>query len=87
MHYVYIIKSRKAGKLYIGYTQDLRQRFREHNEGKSSATKHYASFDLIYYEAYRSKQDALKREAKLKHYKQAYTRLKERILNSIKGQN
>ena len=87
MYYVYILKSQKTAKLYIGYTDDLRQRFKSHNAGKNSATKAYIPFDLVYYEAYRSKKDARVREAQLKHFKQGYSRLKERIINSIAGQN
>ena len=87
MYYVYLLKSVKTQKLCIGYTHDLRKRFAEHNRGISRETKAYIPFELVYYEAYRSKTDARKRELKLKNFKQGYTRLKERILNSIAGQN
>ena len=83
MHYVYLLKSVKTQKLYIGYTADLRKRFTEHNRGMNRATKPYIPFELVYYEAYRSKTDARKRELQLKGFKQAYIRLKERIINSI----
>ena len=87
MYYIYILRSQKIDRLYIGYTTDLRKRFVSHNQGKNRATKAYAPFDLVYYEAYRSSKDARKRELKLKRYKQSYTRLKERIADSIRGQN
>ena len=87
MYYVYLLKSVKTQKLYIGYTANLRKRFAEHNRGMSKATKPYIPFELAYYEAYLSKTDARKREMQLKGFKQAYTRLKERIINSIAGQN
>jgi len=35
MFYVYILKSEKDGKLYIGYTNDLKRRLEEHNSGKN----------------------------------------------------
>ena len=87
MYYVYVLKSKKSGKLYIGQTNDLTQRFNEHNKGKNIATKAYTPFELIYYEAFKSRRDAIRREFQLKHYKQGYTRLKERIKYSLEGQS
>ncbi len=87
MHYVYIISSIKNAKLYIGQTSDLRRRFEEHNKGKNIATKPYTPFELIYYEAFKSKKDALTRESQLKRYKQGYTRLKQRIKYSLEEQS
>jgi len=87
MHYVYVLKSRKSNKLYIGQTNNLRQRFNEHNKGKNIATKAYTPFELIYYEAFKSRLDAVRRESQLKQYKQGYTRLKERIKYSLEEQS
>lgn len=83
MHYVYVLKSKKTNRLYIGQTNDLRRRFHEHNHGGSKYTKHGIPWELIYYEAYRSKSDALVREKTLKQYKSAYAYLKKRIDKSI----
>ena len=66
MFYTYIIKSKKSGKLYTGYTNDLRKRFKEHNEGKSVYTKGRGPFKLIYYEACTEQEDARSRELYLK---------------------
>ena len=79
MYYVYILQSRQDGKLYIGYTADLRSRFREHNQGLSQATRHRQPFDLVYYEAFKAKKDAVVRERMIKQYKQGYTNLKKRF--------
>lgn len=49
-----------------GFSQDLRKRFSEHNEGKSAYTKGRGPFELIYYEAYKHKEDARSREKQLK---------------------
>lgn len=62
----------------VGYTNDLRKRFREHNEGKSTYTKGRGPFELIYYEAYRNKKDAKSREKQLKSG-QGRAYLKKRI--------
>lgn len=83
MFYVYLIKSKVDSKLYIGFTQDLRRRFAEHNAGQSQATKSRGPFELVYYEAYRFAGDARKREQQLKQFKNAYTRLKQRIGGSL----
>lgn len=83
MFYVYILKSRVDGDLYIGYTSDLRRRFAEHNSGKNRSTKSRTPFDLIYYEAYRSKEDAVRREKALKLRGQALSGLKQRIESSL----
>ncbi len=39
MHYVYVLLSKRDGKLYLGFTTDLKQRLKEHNGGKVQSTK------------------------------------------------
>jgi len=70
MHYVYIIKWKKE-EWYIGYTNDLERRLREHK--KNSLRQ------LVYYEAYQSEKAARMREKKLKYYGSAWRALKARI--------
>ncbi len=65
-YYVYALKSREKDFLYVGFTTDLGRRFKEHNNKEELSTKHYAPFDLVFYEAYRSKKDAERRERYLK---------------------
>lgn len=62
MFYNYILKSKQSGRMYTGYTVDLRKRFKEHNDGKSTYTKHRGPFELIYYEACLNEEDAKARE-------------------------
>ena len=83
MFYVYILKSRKDGKLYIGYTNDLKRRVEEHNSGKNLSTKFRRPFELIYYEAYKSKEDAEHREDMLKLFGRALGGLRRRIKSSL----
>jgi|SRR3989344_1707522 len=83
MHYIYVLKSVILGELYIGQTNDLKRRFAEHNGKKNISTKHKAPFKLVYYEAYKSRSDAVYREKQLKKHSQAYVALRERIKNSI----
>jgi putative endonuclease len=83
MHYVYLIKSLKKNFLYVGSTSDLKKRFEQHNSGKTISTRFYAPFKLVYYEAYRSKKDALVREKRLKHHGSVIGHLKKRVENSL----
>ncbi len=62
MFYTYILESVKNKDLYIGYTSDLKKRLEEHNSGKSTSTKRYMPWRLIYYEACLLQEDALRRE-------------------------
>ncbi|KKP33413.1 MAG: hypothetical protein UR23_C0044G0006 [Candidatus Roizmanbacteria bacterium GW2011_GWA2_32_13] len=66
MFYVYVLKNKKNGDLYVGQNENLRKRFEDHNKGKVKSTKNFVPWILIYYEAYRDKRDATKRERNLK---------------------
>ncbi len=66
MFYTYILRSKKNGRFYTGYTNDLRKRFNEHNEGKSTYTKTRGPYELIYYDACLNEEDARSRELYLK---------------------
>ena len=83
MFYVYILKSKKDRNLYIGSTNDLRRRLAEHNSGKNLSTKSRAPFELRYYEAYYSEDDARHRESALKKNGNALAQLKRRISASL----
>ncbi|MBE0433517.1 GIY-YIG nuclease family protein [candidate division WOR-3 bacterium] len=63
---VYVLRSRKDKRFYVGCTNDLRTRFELHNKGRIASTKLRKPFDLVYYEACRSRDDALHREKYLK---------------------
>ena len=65
MFYVYVLRGKKSNLWYTGCTGDLRKRFREHNEGKSTYTKR-DTYELIYYEACINMKDAFIREKYLK---------------------
>lgn len=84
MFYVYVLKSLKDKQCYIGSTNDLRKRFKEHNNGLAKSTKPRRPLELIYYEAYKSEKDARKRESNLKLKSRAYAQLRKRIEDSKK---
>ena len=75
MYYVYLLNNRVTSGTYIGYTRDLKRRFVEH---------HPKEPELVYYEAYKSIEDARGRERMLKQRGQTARRLKERLKNSIR---
>jgi putative endonuclease len=79
MYYMYLLRSRKSHKFYVGSTSDLRKRFNSHNAGQNIATKSDTPWDIIYYEAYLTKGDAIRRELKLKHHGKGLAELKKRF--------
>ena len=66
MFYVYLLESKIDKSWYIGYSSDLRARFKSHNKGENLATKNKKPWKLVYYEAYLIRLDAKKRELFLK---------------------
>lgn len=45
--------------MYIGFTQDLEHRFKEHNSGESIHTDKYAPWKLVTYHAFDDKKKAI----------------------------
>ncbi len=82
MFYVYLLKD-KYGKIYIGYTSNLKHRLQVHARGYTPYLKLRRPVKLIYYEAYLSKEDARAREKSLKNYGSVLAGLKRRIKNSL----
>jgi len=68
MYFVYVLKSKKDGKLYTGITNDIKRRIKEHNKGVVStpSTKNRGPFELIYFEKLKSRINAREREKYLK---------------------
>ncbi len=83
MNYVYVLKSTIDNELYIGSTNDLKRRLREHNTGKSFSTSWRGPFELIYYEAYKNLKDAREREKALKLRGNSRKHLINRISRSL----
>ena len=69
MWYVYVLKSLKDGRHYIGSTSDLDKRVLRHNRGGNISTRNRRPFELIYSEQYNTKAEAMKRERIIKAYK------------------
>ena len=84
MFFVYILRSTRDDKLYVGYTNNVRRRLEEHNLGKVAITKNRRPFKLIYLEGYLNQQDATIRE---KFFKTGWgrTHLKRVLKNYLDG--
>ncbi|MCL4539905.1 MAG: GIY-YIG nuclease family protein [Bacteroidetes bacterium] len=67
--YVYVLKSLRVGKFYIGQTNSLDDRFRRHNEGRVKSTKAMRSWSMVYFEKYGTRAEAMRRELELKSLK------------------
>lgn len=84
-HYVYLIQHTGTKERYLGSTSDLTKRLREHNaRGRKSTTRNIpGKWVYVYAEAFRSKQDALMREAQLKNHGAGKRELFKRLTHSL----
>lgn len=62
MYFLYILQSLKDKKLYIGTSNNINRRLKEHNEGLSKSTKYRRPFVLVYKEEFVTRSEAMKRE-------------------------
>ena len=66
MKYTYILKC-KDDSLYTGWTNDLKKRITSHNAGKGATyTKARRPVELVYYEEFQTREEAMKREYAIK---------------------
>jgi putative endonuclease len=66
IYYVYAIKSDVDGRIYVGFSLDVEKRLKQHNAGKTTSTKGYRPWKLIYTEEVAGRIAA---RAKEKYYK------------------
>ena len=70
MYFAYILRT-SANTLYIGQTNDLKRRIKEHKNNKSKSAKYiryFSSFNLVYSEEYQTRKEAMQREIQLKRW-------------------
>jgi len=79
MYYTYVLKSKLDGRLYKGHTHNLENRIKEHNSGKTFSTKTYVPWELVYFEEFLTREEAVSRE---KYFKSGVGR--EYLKNIIK---
>lgn len=71
MNYVYMIRC-KDGSLYTGWTNNLEKRFKNHCKGKGAKYTHgRGSLELVYYEVFEDKREAMRREYEIKQLKKS----------------
>ncbi|MCL5410863.1 MAG: GIY-YIG nuclease family protein [Patescibacteria group bacterium] len=82
-YFVYILRT-SSNTLYIGQTNNLEKRIKEHKSKNSKSAKYvrsFASFELVYTENYDSRSKAMKRECELKKWPKTK---KENLIKGIK---
>jgi putative endonuclease len=63
----YVLYSKTHNKIYIGYSQDVKQRLSSHNSSENRGhTKKYQPWEIIYTEEFEDRSPAMKREKELK---------------------
>lgn len=66
MNYTYILRC-KDDTFYTGWTNDLEKRVMAHNQGKGAKyTKPRLPVEVVYYETFQSKEEAMRRECEIK---------------------
>ena len=69
MSWLYILTNKVTNRYYIGSTDNLERRLKEHKAGKVRTSRVLGTFDLVYKEEYYDIKEARMREKKLKSYK------------------
>lgn len=84
MWYIYILLC-EDGSLYTGYSNNIKQRFSDHKNGKGGYyTKSHKPLRLIYQETFNTQSEALKRERQIKGWsREKKIRILKLVLNSI----
>ena len=68
--YSYIIASKKPFvKTYVGWTNNLKRRLKNHNSGKGAKATRGRKWAIVYYLSFKSKRKAMVGEYKLKNNK------------------
>lgn len=69
MAFVYILKSNKNGKYYIGSTTNLKERLKHNKGGYTPSTKRLGNVELVFFQEYDNLSKARKIEIRLKKLK------------------
>ncbi len=66
---IYILRSEKSGRFYIGQTQDIAERLLRHNQGKVAATKGKGPWKTVYQKHFKTRKESVNRELEIKSKK------------------
>jgi putative endonuclease len=62
MFYVYVLKSAKTGRRYVGSCRNVDERLRRHNAGHSKATRRGIPWSLLHTERFLTRRKAVNKE-------------------------
>ncbi len=68
MYYIYVIKSIQHDFYYKSHCENLEKRLSEHNKGSTISIKPYLPFEIVYFEIFNTREEAITRE---KYFKTA----------------
>lgn len=66
MYNIYVLYSKKFDRIYIGQSDNIDRRIKQHNSGHVLSTKAYIPFELVYSEHFGTRDEAVQREKDLK---------------------
>ena len=66
MIYIYVLRSERDGRFYVGMSENVSRRVLEHNTGKTKSTKGFVPWKLFFSEEFPNRITARKREKYLK---------------------
>jgi putative endonuclease len=81
LFFIYILRSSKTNRFYVGSTKNVELRFIQHNQGKSISTRAGVPWELIHTQAFPTRSEAIRQEQKIK------ARGIERYLSDLKQIN
>jgi len=84
VYFTYVLQSIEDGDFYRGFTENLKLRFEQHNNGLVESTKDRRPFKLVYYEACLDQNVAIRREKYLKTFHRKMF-LKRRLKSYLTG--
>ena len=67
MYYLYILESLNTARKYIGISEEIEKRLKQHNQNRVRSTKAYSPWKIVYTERYNSKRESRQRELELKN--------------------
>ena len=62
MYFVYVLRSLRTGRSYVGFTTNLLQRLAQHNSGITKSTKNRGPWELVHQEVFQTRAEAMRRE-------------------------
>ncbi len=69
MFVTYILYSESKDRYYVGHSEHLITRLLYHNDGRVKSTKNFKPWKVVYFEEYRTKLGANRRELEIKKKK------------------